>query len=150
MSIEYHRVVKSYDKNNFQIFVFKYDRDQEANSLALIDLWLITRHDTHESKVRIDLDGLAEKVFHNPKEKMTDEQVDDLYDFFDTVIDDDVKVQRDIEKLELEVNDTIQDETKKLILAADMAMSAHPIDLSIDEIVKNLPNETKNNTRYKS
>ncbi len=150
MSIEYHRIVKSYDKNNFQIFVFKYDRDQEANSLALIDLWLITRHDTHESKVRIDLDGLAERVFHNPKEKMTDEQVDDLYDFFNNVIDDDVKVQRDIEKLELEVNDTVESETKKLILAADMAMSAHPIDLSIDEIVKNLPNEIKNNTRYKS
>lgn len=151
MSIEYHKVVKQYDgKDNFQIFVFRYDRDEPTQTLALIDLWLYTRHGKYQSKIRIDLDLLAEQVYHNPEQQIPQEQVDELYEAFDNLIDDRVKMQRKLEILEMEVDEEINIETNKLIRASEAALSAHPINQTIDEIVKNLQNETKDNTHNKS
>ena len=154
MSIEYHKIVKHFnDKNNFQIFVFRYDRIPEEKQIALLDMWCISVLNGVKSRIRIDLDGLAEAVYFHPTEKMSDSEVQSLYKEFDDVIDDEVKIQRELELLEVSVGESLTEEAEKLISAADMAMEAHPIDLSIDEIVKNIQlqkNETQNRSHNKS
>jgi hypothetical protein len=152
MAIEYHKIIKAFDdKNHFQIYVFRYDRDVEDQSLGLIDIWVLTKFGSCESKVRIDMHKVGERAYHNPDEQMTEKQVDDLYKYFDNIIDNTARSQRVLEKLENEVEDTITSETQRLLDAAESALSAHPINQSIDEIVENLlQNETKNNQHNKS
>jgi hypothetical protein len=152
MTTEYHKVVKSYDiEGNYQIFIFRYERDDvDKNTIGLIDLWIVTRLNGFESRVRIDIDGLSEKVYYHPEQQMSTEEVELLYNSFDDILDEEVKVQREVEKLENEVKLTVEQETQRLINAAECALSAHPINQSIEDIVKDIQNEVKDSTRYKS
>lgn len=136
MAIEYHKIVRTYnDNSNFQVFVFRYDRNVFDQTLALIDMWLVTRHNGFQSKIKIDFDSLAEIVYHNPEKQLSDEEIDDMYHIFKDVIDEETKEDRQLEKLEKAIDLEVITETDRLIRAAEAALSSHPINQSIEEIV---------------
>jgi len=144
MSIEYHKVVKHYGNQNFQAIVFRYDRDVQDQSIGLVDVWVFTKHNECVSKLRIDMDKLSEQIYHNPaRTQMPENDIDDLYKIFDSILEESVKQERMIEKLEHEVEVHVQDETDLLIRASEAALSAHPM-LSIEEMVQQYENNKHN------
>lgn len=142
--IEYHKVVKHYGNSNFQAFVFRYDRDTIDQSIGLVDVWVFTKHNDCVSKIRIDMDKLSEQIYHEPQHtQMPENDVDDLYSIFDGILEDSVKFERMTEKLEHEIDVHVEDETDRLIRAAEAATSAHPV-LSLEEMAKNYENSKHN------
>ena len=144
MATEYHKIVKHYGNNNFQAFVFRYDRDTVDQSIGLIDLWVFTKHNECVSKLRIDIDKFSEQIYHKPElSQMPENDIDDLYQIFDGILEDSVKFERMTEKLEHEIDVHVEDETNRLIRASEAAFEAHPI-LSIEEQVKQYENSKHN------
>ena len=142
--MEYHKVVKHYGNNNFQAFVFRYDRDTTDQSIGLVDIWVFTKHNDCISKVRIDMDKLSEQIYHQPQHtQMPENDIDDLYKIFDGILEEEVKEERMIEKLEHEVDTQVLDLTDTLIRASEAAFAAHPI-LSIEEQVNQYENSKHN------
>ena len=139
MSTEYHKLVKHYHgKDNFQIFVFRFDRDEE--SVCLLDLWVVTHQNGSQSRVHIQVGSLAENVYFNESNRMSESDVDTWFQVFDDIHSESIKNERDLEKIESIVNLTLEEEYVKLIEASEMALAVHPINVSIDELVKSIKN----------
>lgn len=142
MSTEYHKLVKTYNgKDNFQVFVFRFDRDEE--SVCLLDMWVLTSQNGSQSRVHIQVQNLAENVYYNQKDRMSEVEIDKLFDVFSDIHVDSIKNERDLEKVEQIVQSTLEDEYNKLIEAGEMALQVHPINQSFDELIKLKNNSQK-------
>lgn len=125
--IEYHKIVKHYDsKDNFQVFVFRFDRD--GNDLTMLDLFLVTMHNGCQSKIKIDIQGFCENVFYHSV-PLPENEVNDLYRVMDQILDNDDRQRRDLEILEQRILDTEKNFVEELIHASELAVIAHqPVD----------------------
>lgn len=142
MSTEYHKLVKTYNgKDNFQVFVFRFDRDEE--SVCLLDMWVLTSQNGSQSRVHIQVQNLAENIYYNQKDRMSEVEIDKLFDVFSDIHVDSIKNERDLEKVEQIVQSTLEDEYNKLIEAGEMALQVHPINQSFDELIKLKNNSQK-------
>jgi hypothetical protein len=136
--IEYHKMVKHYDdKDNFQVFVFRFDRDEDT--LVMLDLFVVTLLNGFQSKIRIDIQGFCENVWHH-SQPLPEQEVDDLYRVVDNILDDNFRQQRDLEVLEQRILESEKCFAEELIHASELATIAHPPTIDFEEYVKNHKN----------
>ena len=117
------------------VYVFRALRDNEG--MAIQELWMVIEHMGQEIKIRLNLGDLAEQMANKLGGDVVPDQVDKLFEMLGDVIPTDVKIDHTIKKFERELNElTNQKISERYISAAEAAHSAHPSNLSIDEIIE--------------
>lgn len=140
--IEYHKLIKHFDNENRQLFVFRVDRHEDIKAIEMLDLWIVTIHNGYQSKMKIDLNGLGKFIGMNPDTKMSETEITELYDMFDPILDNESRQERDLEKIEQIIEDSIKDETQRLLVAADAALVVHPIPTDFSHVQNNTVNRS--------
>lgn len=108
----------------------------DNGQLFLVEIWIRTSDGASESKVKINLPALATKITNEESIILTDEALEIAYSQFDDIIEPEVKAEYELETIVNKLQKRLtEQQTNELISAAEAALSAHPTNLSIQEIV---------------
>jgi len=132
--IEYHKLLKHYDHENRQLLVFRVQRHEDIKAIEMLDLFIVTVHNGAQSHMKIDLNGLGQQIGISKDTKMTDKEIHELYSIFDDILSTDERHNRDLEKIEEIIENSINDETQRLLVAADAALVAHPVPTDFSHV----------------
>ena len=144
--IEYHKLTQHYgnNPNMYQTFITRVNRTNDE--IELLDMWIITRLEDHQTRLRLDLKNYLNIHVKNIGEPMTDHEVLELHDFFDDILDVNAKQELVLDFLENYIEQTQQDQIEQTLIASDIAECMHPI-LTIQEQVNA---QLSNNLRKES
>ena len=140
MSKEFHLHITQNEKYK-QAFLFSIDRNENNRSIQILDIHVITESNGIESKTSLDMTKLTHLMGQHVNGNILPEGFDELrhvfYDMFSQADKnhlDELILIRDINELGM---------AEQLIVAGEVALSAHPTNQSIEEIVNEKLNGNK-------
>jgi hypothetical protein len=140
MSKEFHLHITTNEKYK-QAFLFSIDRNENNRSIQILDIHVITESNGVESKTSLDMTKLTHLMGQHVNGNILPEGFDELrhvfYDMFSQADKnhlDELILIRDINELGM---------AEQLIVAGEIALSAHPVNQSIEEIVNDKLNGNK-------
>lgn len=118
-------------------------RHEEESLLQIHEICIVTHRGNTESKVRLNMEGLTDIMAVQPYGNIGDEWMPKVRDIFYEMLDEESKKEFDLQQFMGNIQGL--DETEQMIVASEVAVTAHPINQSIEEIV----NERLQNPTYK-
>lgn len=140
MTKEYH-VFTNIQSDHQQAFVFEIDRHEDINFISLEELWIVTVQDKGEVKSRINLRQMISGIGHQVGGNIDDDKMTQVLDVFNDVLDDQKRLEIQIDLCEKEVNNATND-SEKLLKAGELSSILHNennnlgVQKLIDSIIK--------------
>lgn len=131
MTREYHihtRISESAE----QALVFAVSRDTNHKLMQLHEIYVVTMVDGIETKMVINLDDIMPKIAQMPGGNVPKEHLTQMGKILENVLTQETKVDLINNEIDVIIENK---ETERMIIASEAALSAHPTNLSIDEIV---------------
>ena len=132
---EYHLHKSPLPDGAEQVFITSAIRDEEDQSINVLEIFVITCIGDKEVKARIDIKNLINKIVLTPGGNIPYENLDKMYELIDPVTPESVQLQNQVDMYQHQF-DPETAITDDLIFAADMAASCHATDF--DTIIEEL------------
>lgn len=117
---------------------------REGDQLYLVEIWVKIHDGNSQSKIKVNLPSLANKIATEESILLEGVLLDNAFMEFDEVIEPEVKAEHQLESLVNKIHQQFTEkQTNELISAAEAALSAHPTNQSIEEIVEQITKSPK-------
>lgn len=140
MSKEFHLHLTTNEKSK-QAFLFTIRRNEENRTIELCDIHIITQSNGVETKTTLDMQKLTQLMGMHRGGNVLPEGLSELREVFHDSMntEDQDHLNQLINMYEL----TQLNDAEQLIVAGEIALSAHPVNQSIEEIVNDKLNGNK-------
>ena len=128
---EYHVQNRS-NVNGEQAVVYAVTRDDKNKTIQLNEIYIVTITDGIETKTVVNLDEIMPKLASQPGGNVPKENLNRMGEILDNVLTQQTRIDLKIHELETVVQTR---ETDRLFVASEAALSAHPTNQSIEDIV---------------
>ena len=121
------------DGDLHQAMLVSLTRHEEEKLLQIHEICIVTQRGTTQSTTKINMEGLTQVMAQDLHGNIDKQSFPAIKNMFYEMLSEESKNQLDLE----EFLDDLQelDETERMLVASEAAMSAHPINQSIEEIV---------------
>lgn len=131
MNREYH-VQNRTNINGEQALVYAVTRDENNKTIRLNEIYIVTIVEGIETKTVVNIDEIMPKLAEHPGGNVPRENLKKMGEILENVLTVQTKIDLKIHELETIVETK---ESDRLFVASEAALSAHPTNQSIEDIV---------------